>query len=104
MSTFVHRHRWKLLAVTSALADRRRGCDVILVYIPRLPELIVQGDKRDLRAGPEPVAPPGAPGMLVLALDGVDRELLYDLFRAARYRTRRRCSEASPAARARAPR
>lgn len=81
MSTFVHRHRWKLLAATSGLAILVAGAIAIWVYIPRLPALIVQGDKRDLRAGPEPVSPPGATGMLVLALDGVDRALLYDLLR-----------------------
>jgi hypothetical protein len=46
-------------------------------------KLIVAGDSRELRERPEGSPPnaPERPGLLVLALDGVDRDLLYDVLR-----------------------
>ncbi len=44
-------------------------------------ELVVNGNSRELRKRPKGSAPssPGRPGILLLALDGVDRDLLYRL-------------------------
>jgi hypothetical protein len=49
-------------------------------------KLIVGGDSRELRERPEGTPPnaPERPGILLLALDGVDRALLYELLRAGR--------------------
>jgi hypothetical protein len=46
-------------------------------------KLLVAGDSRALRDRPEGAPPnaPERPGILVLALDGVDRDLLYDVLR-----------------------
>lgn len=41
--------------------------------------LAMQGDERDLRADAESPVPPGDPTVLVIAIDGVPRALLYEL-------------------------
>jgi hypothetical protein len=46
-------------------------------------ELVVEGDSRDLRDGGEPrsAETERRPDLLVLAIDGIDRDLLYDMLR-----------------------
>lgn len=46
-------------------------------------EMIASGDTRSLRERPEgaPARSPALPGLLVVAIDGVDRDLLYDMLR-----------------------
>lgn len=52
------------------------GCGV-----HEMAKLVAQGDEHDLRKRPAsaPASSPGRPGVLVIALDGVDRKLLYEL-------------------------
>ncbi|HJQ83207.1 MAG TPA: alkaline phosphatase family protein [Candidatus Binatia bacterium] len=49
----------------------------------RMAQLVGTGDSRELRERPEgaPRSSPDRPGILLLALDGVDRSLLYDVLR-----------------------
>lgn len=42
-------------------------------------QLMADGDARDLRAGPQGETPHGAPTLLIVALDGVGRDLLYGM-------------------------
>jgi hypothetical protein len=48
----------------------------------KIPELFAQGDERELRERPEGAAPASTisrPNLLILAIDGVGRDLLYDM-------------------------
>jgi hypothetical protein len=58
-----------LLALALALA--LGGCGAM--------QLMADGDARDLRRGLEPATPTGAPTVLIIALDGVGRGLLYGM-------------------------
>ena len=56
---------------------------VSFACVPKVAKLVVEGDQRGLRRRPDgaAVSSPGKPPILYLALDGVGRELLYDLLR-----------------------
>ncbi len=54
----------------------------ITVFVPNFFELLVAGDERDLRDQKSPPPQRSEPTVLVLALDGVDRALLYEMLRA----------------------
>src|SRR5262245_52926935 len=58
------------------------GCSTHLTY--QISRLVFAGDSRTLRERPEGSAPnsPNRPALLILALDGIDRVLLYDMLRA----------------------
>ena len=64
-----------LVAVASTLVGT--GCAV------KAAKLLLGGDSRTLRERPKgsPPSSPGRPDILLLALDGVDRQLLYDVLR-----------------------
>jgi hypothetical protein len=74
------RHAGKLLLVIAILVAA--AVTAVLIVVPSAPELLARGDTRSLRDGPEPAARPGQPAVLILALDGVDRALLYQMLRA----------------------
>lgn len=57
------------LLVLGAIAPT--GCGAV--------QLMADGDVRELREGPEGETPDGAPTLLILALDGVGREVLYGM-------------------------
>lgn len=70
---------WVLAAATVALAPSITGCAASL----KLAKLVVTDNDRELRARPKESPPnsPSHPPILFLAIDGVDRALLYDLLR-----------------------
>ena len=75
------RHPWKIvIGVIAAIVAA--GLLAVAWVIPSLFELLAEGDTRDLRPGDEPAPEPGEPTALILALDGVDRALLYDMLAA----------------------
>lgn len=72
----------KLVAVILLFAAIAAGA-IIIVRLPNLAELVIQGEHREIREGrPKPSesteAGPKAPKLLLIAMDGVDRSLLYD--------------------------
>lgn len=74
----IRRHGWKVAVGVGALVVIALA--VIAVKLPSLGELVASEDSRDLREGPEATPRPG-PSVLILALDGVDRDLLYGMLR-----------------------
>lgn len=70
--------RWALLVVFSVSA---LSAIAVTMIAPNATELLFAGDDRDLRAEPEAPAAPDEPTLLVLAVDGVDRKLLYEMLR-----------------------
>ncbi|MBZ0233519.1 MAG: alkaline phosphatase family protein [Deltaproteobacteria bacterium] len=69
-----------VLLIASAIVIA--GIVAVLWVVPRFLELLVTGDSKDLRANTEgEPAKPGEPTVLLLAIDGVDRRLLYDMLR-----------------------
>jgi hypothetical protein len=76
-------HRGPWLWITAALGVLAIAVVAVLFFAPKLGELFVTGDEKRLRdeaARGEP-ARKGEPALLLLALDGVDRALLYALLR-----------------------
>jgi hypothetical protein len=53
----------------------------VAIFVPNAFELFFKGDDRDLREERETPAKPEEPTALVIAIDGVDRKLLYDMLR-----------------------
>lgn len=70
--------RWTLAIV---LGIGALGVVAVLIIAPNAVELLFTGDERDLRDERETPASPEEPTVLVLAIDGVDRKLLYDMLR-----------------------
>jgi predicted AlkP superfamily pyrophosphatase or phosphodiesterase len=68
-----------MIAGTLALGALVAGA--LAIFVPSLFTLGAQADARELRPGPERVVPRGEPTVLVLALDGVERALLYRMLR-----------------------
>src|SRR5688572_8378301 len=75
------RSRWRLpwwgwllagVAGVAALAAL-----VVALVMPSFFLLLTEGEQRPLRPGPARPVPPGEPTALILAIDGVDRDLLY---------------------------
>ncbi len=75
------RWSWKLVLGGFALVVLVAAIALAL-FVPNFFELLVAGDERDLREQPSPPPKPREPTVLVLALDGVDRALLYKMLRA----------------------
>lgn len=59
------------VTVTTLVAIASAGCGAV--------QLMAAGDVRELREGAETETPSGAPTLLILALDGVGRDVLYEL-------------------------
>ncbi len=55
---------------------------VVAIVAPNALELLVQGDERELRSTPETPAAPSEPTILILAVDGVDQKLIYEMLKA----------------------
>jgi len=72
------RHPWRIL-IGVILAIVVAAVVVVAVVAPSTFELLAEGDTRDLREGKEPAPAAREPTVLILALDGVERPLLYDL-------------------------
>src|SRR5262245_48385314 len=68
-----------VVAATMALFTAGLGC----AAAGNVLQIATAGDSRMLRERPEAAPPssPSRPALLLLALDGVDRDLLYDLLR-----------------------
>ncbi len=81
-SAAVKLRRWTTIVIAAVSALVVIAAGVVLWVVPRLLDLVVTGDSRDLRPHAEGVPPvPGEPTVLVLAIDGVDRDLLYQMLR-----------------------
>ena len=71
--------RW----ILSALVASSVACGVACGAVGKVGNLVAHGQSRDLRTRPEgtPASSPGHPAILFLAIDGVDRALLYAMLR-----------------------
>lgn len=54
----------------------------VVVVVPSVADLLIQGDSRRLRDGPDRATPAGEPSVVIVAIDGIDRALLYEMLRA----------------------
>ncbi len=75
------RATWKLVLASFGILILLAAA-TIAIFVPNFFELLVAGDERDLREQPSPSPQAREPTVLVLALDGVDRSLLYEMLRA----------------------
>jgi hypothetical protein len=71
--------RVAILAAACALTAASAGCGAAV----KVGDLVLHGDTRELRqrGRDAPASSPDKPALLILALDGVDRKLLYDMLR-----------------------
>jgi predicted AlkP superfamily pyrophosphatase or phosphodiesterase len=69
---------WLMIAVLAVLAI---GLGVVALFAPSLLELAWVGDSQRLRDAPQRPVPEGQPTALIVAIDGVDRDLLYGMLR-----------------------
>jgi hypothetical protein len=69
---------WLLAAVAGIVA---LAALAVAVLMPSFFLLLTEGEQRPLRPGPERPPAPGEPTALIIAIDGVDRDLLYDMLR-----------------------